>query len=174
LGTENQKTRFTLGLVGSSFGLKGFVKVKPLSGETAHFSRLKQVILRQNEKEETRDVAELVLQGETLIMRFAGVENPEAASLFLGAEIIAGREYAAPLKKGEFYVEDLKGLEVISREGEVLGLVSDLVEGGGGYLAEVKLPAGETRLVPFRNEFFGDVDLQAGRIVLLEPWILDY
>ena len=47
-----------------------------------------------------------------------------------------------------------------------------MLEGGGGNLAEVKLPAGEKRLVPFRNEFFGDVDLNGGKIVLLEPWIL--
>ena len=164
---------FTLGLVGAPFGLKGFVKVKSLSGETGHFSRLKKVTLKQNGKQETRDVAETVSQGNSLLMRFSGIENPEDAGLLKGSEIIAEREYAAPLKEGEYYVEDLKGLEVITAEGKILGHISDVVEGGNGQLAEVELPSGEKRLTPFRNEFFGDITLKEGKIVLLEPWILE-
>jgi len=165
--------RLSLGLVGAPFGLKGFVKVKPFSGETSHFSRLKDVTLRRGDKEEKREVAEHVTKGETLLLRFAGIDKPEAAALLQGAEIVTGREYAAPLKEGEFYVEDLKGLEVTGTGGEVLGQITDVVEGGGGSLTEIKLLSNEKRFVPFRNEFFGDVDLLKGKIVLLEPWILE-
>ena len=166
-------TRFTLGLVGAPFGLKGFVKVRPFSGETGHFSRLDKIILKSGEKEETREVAEIVYRGDVLLMRFAGVDNPEAAGTLKGAEIIAGREYAAPLKEGEYYVEDLKGLEVVSTEGKILGHIGDLIDIGSGNLAEIVLSADEKRLVPYRKEFFGDVDLEKGKIALLEPWILD-
>ena len=107
------------------------------------------------------------------MIRFEGVENPETAALLKGAEIIAGREYAAPLSKGEYYIEDLKGLELVSPEGTVLGHITDIVEGGGGDLAEVLLVSGEKRFVPFRKEFFGNMDLEAGKITLLELWILE-
>jgi len=170
---EKPIQRFTLGLVGSPFGLKGFVKVKPFSGETSHLSCLKNVILRQGEKEERRDVAEAVSQGKILLVRFAGIDSPEAAGRLRGAEIIIGREYAAPLRKGEFYVEDLRGLEVVGGEGKVLGHIINVVEGGGGNLAEVKLLSNETRFAPFRKEFFGEVDFKRGRIMLLESWILE-
>jgi len=165
--------RFTLGLVGSHFGLEGFVKVRPFSGETAHFFRLKNVTLRQDGAEKPWDVAEVVLRGNFLLMRFAGINNPETARLLGGAEIIVDREYAAPLKEGEYYVEDLKGLKVLTVEGQALGHITDMLEGGGGQLAEVKLPSGEKRFAPFRNEFFGDVNLGEGTIMLLEPWVLD-
>ena len=175
--------------MGSPFGLKGFVKVKPFSGEIDHFSRLDKIILKQGEKEEIREVAEIVLhggsrgvfrrsangssEGRSLLIRFTGIDNPEAAGVLRGAEIIAGREYAAPLKEGEYYVEDLKGLEVISPTGESLGRITNVVEGGGGDLAEVELPSGERRFVPFRKEFFADIDLEKGKMALLEPWMLD-
>jgi 16S rRNA processing protein RimM len=90
-----------------------------------------------------------------------------------GAEIIAPRENAAPLKEGEYYVEDLKGIEVIDREGKVMGHIIAVTEGGGGNLAELKLLSGTMRLVPFRKEFFGDINLKKGKIVLLESWILE-
>ena len=159
--------------MGPPFGLKGFVKVKTFSGETSHFFCLGKVTLKHGDKEETREMAEAICQGGTLLLRFAGIDNPEAAAALNGAEITAPREYAAPLKKGEFYVEDLKGLEVVSRKGESLGHILNVVEGGGGDLVEVKLLSSAMRLVPFRKEFFGDVNLEEGKIVLLEPWILD-
>jgi 16S rRNA processing protein RimM len=162
-----------LGIVGAPFGLKGFVKVKPFSGESGHFSRLDKIILKQGEKEESWEIDETITQGENLLIHFAGINSPEAAGKLKGAEIIAGREYAAPLKDGEFYIEDLKGLSVISKEGKVLANIINVLEGGGGFLTELELPGGEKRLAPFRKEFFGDVDFKAGNIVMLESWILE-
>ena len=169
------RTCFTLGLVGAPFGVKGFVKIKSFSGETAHFSDLKNVKLKKDEKEEIREIAEIVFSSPnigkaSILMRFAGIESPEAAAALTGAEIIVGREFAAPLKKGQFYVEDLKGLEVLSPEGEILGRINDVLEGGGGYLAEVYF-SGKKRLAPFRKEFFTDPDFEKGTIILLEPWV---
>jgi 16S rRNA processing protein RimM len=169
-----------LGLVGAPFGLKGFVKVKPFSGETGHFTRLKKVTLKKNtggktseRVEKTVDVAETVIQGNVVLIRFAGIDSPEAAGSLRGFEITAGREFASPLGKGEFYIEDLKGLEVRNAGGETLGRIISVVEGGGGNLAEVALLTGEKRFAPFRNEFFGEVDMEKGQIILLEPWILE-
>jgi 16S rRNA processing protein RimM len=167
------RTHFTIGCVGPPFGLKGFVKVKPFSGETSHFSRLEKVTLKCGEKEETWDVAETVSQEGSVLIRFAGINNPENAALLNGAEIIAPRENAAPLKEGEFYVEDLRGLEVIDREEKILGHIVAVMEGGGGNLAEVKLLSGKMRLAPFRKEFFGDPNLEEGKIVLLESFVLE-
>ena len=168
------RTHFSLGLVGAPFGLKGFVKVKSLSGELIHFSRLGEVTLRKDGKDKKLELAEINTQGNSLLVRFDGIESPEAAGALKGAEIIAEREYAAALKEGEYYIEDLKGLEVVSAEGEAFGHISDVFEAGGGFLAEVRLEAGkEAKLVPFRNEFFGEVELDHGRVTLLAPWILE-
>jgi 16S rRNA processing protein RimM len=130
-------------------------------------------VLRLGGRETTWNIAETVPLGNSLIIRFAGIESPEAARQLQGAEIIAPRAGAAPLKEGEYYVEDLKGLEVVNSEGCPLGCVTGVVEGGGASLAEVQLLSGESRLVPFRNEFFGDVDFTDRRITLLESWILE-
>lgn len=167
------KTHFILGSVGAPFGLEGFVKVKPFSGETGHFSRLEKVTLRQNGKETVREVAEIISRGNVLLMRFAGVDSPEAAKTLKDAEIIAGREFAAPLNEGEYYVEDLKGLEVVDPADESLGRVTDVIEGGGGNLVEIMLTSGEKRFAPFRKEFFGNVDFEKNKIVLLERWVLE-
>ena len=159
--------------MGAPFGLKGFVKVKPFSGETAHLSDLARVTLRQGEKEENREVEEVIPQVDALLLRFSGIQSPEAAKALKGAEVIVDSEYAAPLKEGEYYVEDLKGLEVVTVAGESLGRIADVVEGGGGDLLEIALSGGKKRLAPFRKEFFADANLEEGKITLLERWVLE-
>jgi len=167
------KSRFVIGIIGSHYALNGFVKVKPLSGEMGHFFRLKTVTLRKDGAEKDHTVAEIAPYGNLLIMRFDGVNSPEAARLLNGAEIIVDREYAAPLNEGEFYVEDLKGIAVLTTEGLSAGRIHDVIEGGGGQLVEITLASGEKRLAPFRNEFFGEVNLKDGTIILKEPWVLE-
>ncbi|MDR0641218.1 MAG: PRC-barrel domain-containing protein, partial [Treponema sp.] len=85
---------------------------------------------------------------------------------------LVGRDEAAPLGQGEYYIEDLKGLEVWEGA-EALALISDVLEGGGGNLVELRLNTGETRLVPFRDEFFGEIDIPGRRARLLCRWILE-
>jgi 16S rRNA processing protein RimM len=164
--------RFVVGIVGAPFGVEGFVKVKSLSGETEHLLRLSSVVLRLNEKEQSLDIERVLPVFQAVVMKFRGINSPEEAGKFRGAEIITGRSNASPLKSGEFYVEELKGLEVVL-EGSVEGRISDIIEGGGGNLAEIRLNSGELKLGPFRDEFFGGIDIKAGRAVLLNRWILE-
>ena len=174
---------FTLAVIGSPFGLKGFVKVKSFSGETAHLASLKNVLLRHKKSEKTIVEKSFIIEETTpleepssILMKFQGIDSPEAAKTLTGAELIADRSLAAPLKQGEYYIEDLKGLKVIvagASNPEVLGHISDIIEGGNGNLAEIRLVTGGIRLVPFRNEFFGDISLEHGSIILLETWILE-
>jgi 16S rRNA processing protein RimM len=106
-------------------------------------------------------------------MRFAGINSPEAAKALNGAQLLACREQAAPLDDGEFYIEDLKGLQVITEAGETIGCITDIIDGGGGELAEIKLTDGEKRLIPFRKEFFKEICPKKGKVVLQNLWILE-
>ena len=173
---------FILAVVGSPFGVDGFVKIKSLSGEIGHLASLKNVILRQYNTEKSFSIEETrpLDDASWLLIKFSGVNNPETAKALTGAQIIADRSGAAPLNPGEFYIEDLKGLSVISAinpdepsGGEVFGSITDIIEGGNGELAEVKLLSGIKKLVPFRNEFFGKISLKEKTAVLLNKWILE-
>jgi 16S rRNA processing protein RimM len=165
------KELFVIALLGAPFGVKGQIKVHSLSGETLHLERISEARLRRDGKEKVYRIEAVELLGKDALMKFAGIDSPEEAKTLTGAEIIAPREEAAPLREGEYYVEDLKGLGVLY-EGEKLGQICDIIEGGGGNLAEIELLSGEKRLVPFRNEFFGAVDPEKGFAILLNKWIL--
>ncbi|MDR2663281.1 MAG: ribosome maturation factor RimM [Treponema sp.] len=169
--------RFVVALAGAPFGLKGWLKITSLSGETAHLRSLKRVFLRDGTEYPIEEVSL-----SPLSVKLKGIDSPEAAKLLKGAEMLVPRAEAAPLGGGEFYVEDLRGLEVFTLSGapggpggtaDPVGHIADVIEGGGGFLAEILSPLGEKKLVPFRNEFFGPVDPLSRRIELLETWILE-
>jgi 16S rRNA processing protein RimM len=169
--------RFVAGLIGAPFGLKGFVKVKPLSGEIDHLLKLQSAVLRQKGTEKPVKIEECAPALSQVVMKFAGIGSPEAAKALSGAELLVRREEASPLGPGEFYVEDLKGLAVAAagsgENDEILGYVTGIVEGGGGDLVEIRLSTGEFKFVPLRKEFFVPVKPETGRLILLERWILE-
>jgi 16S rRNA processing protein RimM len=165
--------KFIIGLIGAPFGIKGFVKVRSLSGEIDHLLKLKSVVVSKDGTERTLYIEESTPAPSAVLMRFAGIDSPEAAKTFRGAQLLAGREQAAPLKDGEFYIEDLKGLTVISEKAETIGRITDIIEGGGGELVEIELVNGEKRLVPLRREFFSEISPEKGRVVLQNLWILE-
>jgi len=165
--------KFIIGLVGSPFGVNGFLKVHSCSGEIDHLLNLSSVIVSKGGKEKLLKVEETAPALPSVLVRFAGINSPEAAKELTGAQLLAGRDKAAPLNEGEFYIEDLKGLPVTADNGDVIGQITDIIEGGGGELAEIKLSGGEIRLVPFRKEFFPEIDPVNSRIVLKNLWILE-
>jgi len=171
--------QFIAGIVGAPFGVKGFVKVRPLSGEIGHLLKLQSVVVSKDGEERVLQIEETAPAASAVLMRFAGIDSPERAKTFTGARLIVGREQAAPLKESEFYIEDLKGLPVITENGETIGHITDIIEGGGGELAEIELSGGGKRLVPFRKEFFSEICPAkgtcpaTGRIVLQNLWILE-
>jgi 16S rRNA processing protein RimM len=165
--------KFIIGIVGAPFGVKGFVKVKPLSGETDHFFKLQSVTVNRDGNERELQIEEISPAPPAVLIRFAGIDSPEKAKTLTGSQLITGREQAAPLGEGEFYIEDLKGLPVTAENDEIIGHITDIIEGGGGELVEIKLTNGEKRLVPFRKEFFSEICPEKGMITLQNLWILE-
>ena len=170
---------FVAGLVGPPFGLEGFVKVKPFSGDIENLLKLREVTVRRGGKEQRLAIVDAAAAPNAALLHFSGYDNPETAKTLSGAELLVSRADASPLAPGEFYIEDLKGLAVVTApdsglpKGEILGHITGILEGGDSSLVEIKLAGGALRLVPFRKEFFPEIDPENGKITLNNLWILE-
>ena len=102
---------------------------------------------------------------------FPGVEDRDAAQALAGAEIWVPRSRLPKARPGEYYWVDLEGLEVVNREGVVLGRVSHLFDTAAN---QVMVVAGDReRLIPFlEGSFVHKVDFEAGRIEV--DWDADF
>ena len=163
---------FVIGILGRSHGVKGFVRIKSLSGETRHFLKLNDVRIKKGRRSKDLSIESIAEKSEgVLLCKFKGIDNPEDIRKYTGWEMTVPKKMGAPLKKGEHYVSDLKGCMLFSKETEY-GRIRDIVDGPGGLLVDIQNKDG-SYLIPYSSRYFGDVDIENKRIELLTPWVLE-
>lgn len=179
---------FAVGFIRGSFGILGGCKIESASGEYEHIACLKEVTLVKDGVRKSYAVETAEMKGGFLYMKFKGVDSPEQAKNLARSSIVVPRECAKPLKKDEWYIEDLLQCELVY-ENTSVGIVKNVIEGGGCDLFEVALyehceilshdvkysADGKLRTVyvPFRKEYIGAVEIEKRRIELLHLWILE-
>lgn len=106
--------------------------------------------------------------GERLLLRFEGIETPEAVEALRGADLCAlpGDEPARPV--GYVFRHEAVGLLAVTGDGRPLGTVRELLDVAGRPLLVLETPRG-SREVPFSRPLVVSVDLAARRIVLDPP-----
>jgi 16S rRNA processing protein RimM len=162
----------SIGTIRAAFGVEGFLTVSSHSGEYKHFKGLTGVTLLIGGKRRPAVVDATRVTGKGILVRFKGLDTPEAARSLVGAEILVPRSAAAPLAAGQCYVVDIVGGSLLFKGKEVAKILS-VVEGGQYDLFESELPDGRVVLVPYSKEFIGDVDVPRRRVELLLDWILE-
>lgn len=160
-----------VGVITSTHGVAGDLKVRSFSGEAAHLLGLRGALLRKGAVERRVSFLQVRPQGTGVILRVQGLDSPEKARSLVGFEIWVPRSQAAPLADGEYYQADLCGCTVWVGDQDV-GTVRSVWEGGPAQLLEVVGRGGKTFLVPFSEHFVGDVDIAGGRIRLTGDEVL--
>lgn len=160
-----------VGRVGSAFGVKGLMKISSYSGESDHLLRLKEVALVSGSRERRLQVEEARIVGGAVVMKFEGVDSPEAGRGYAGWEIWVPRSAASGLEAGEYYHADLCACSVV-KDGATLGRIRSVCDGGAADLLEVETPDGKLHFVPFLERFVGEVRLDARTVELKADWLL--
>jgi len=180
----SDKKNLAIGKVRTSFGVKGHVKILNFSGESGHFFKLEEISLKYRERSVKKTIENVSLHGSDIIIKFKGIDTPEDARKLIDWEIWVPREKACPLEEGEFYFSDLYGCTLIGTEtaeqpAKIYGTVkSVLSESGSDDFLEIEsIDFNEKNrkkvfLVPFKSEFLGKIDIEAGTIELLTEWII--
>ncbi len=163
--------RLVIGHICSSHGIKGFLKVRSLSGEASHFLLLKTVFIRKGERFLSFEVEAVRKTTPAILLKLVGIDSPEEAVQVRGLDIWVERKNAAPLKKGEYYHADLCRCQVIRRN-EIIGTVRAVCDGGSADILEVVRPQEKPIMVPFRDHFVREVDVEKRVIVLDEEFPL--
>lgn len=105
-----------------------------------------------------------------VIVKFVGIDDMSAAESLRGAELQIPREDRPALSEGEYYYDQLIGLEVRDASGgRFIGNVSDVVTIADNLLLEIEKGGGKTFLVPFVSAYIPSVDPEKGVIRVSLP-----
>jgi 16S rRNA processing protein RimM len=162
-----------IGEVVTAFGMRGELKVRPLTDFPERFSRTPVVYLG-DERRRVRVVAAR-LHGRLVVLRLEDVDTVEAAEHLRGMRLWIPAEELLPLPAGQYYLHDLVGLRVRHVDGSDLGTVADVLTGAGNDLLVIRNPTtSQERWLPAVKEFIKDVDLAARELrVAPIPGLLD-
>lgn len=162
-----------MGRVVGSFGVRGWVKVAPLSADPAALLDHPTWWLKApgaDAWQETK-VTEARAHGATLVAELEGGVSREEAAARKGSEIGLPRALLPAPSADEMYVSDLVGLDVVNRQGVTLGRVVAVQDYGAHPVLQV-VAGTERRLIPFVAAYVDHVDLPARRIDV--DWQADY
>ena len=160
----------TIGEITRAHGLRGEVRVQPLTDDPNRFHRLVECVLwdASRDERETRRISTARHHGEAVVIRFEGCETVEAAAALSGRLIALPREKALTPPEGRFYPWQLEGCLVMTDDGREIGCVTGIDHAPAQDLWVVKDGAVE-RLIPAVPEIVTEVDLTARRVVIHPP-----
>lgn len=157
----------SLGYVSRPNGLRGAVVVAsdPSMADVLARGLEVELIPRQGPAIRTTVRSSAPIRGGTRIT-FEGIDDRNAAEALVGATVTVHREQLGPFAEGEFLDTDLLDLEVVSRQGETLGRLVEVLATGANDVYVVRTADSGEILVPAVAHAVLDVDLEAGRMTV--------
>ena len=156
-----------VGVITSTHGIKGEVKVYPTTDDAERFLALKEkeVLLDTG-----REMLPLVIENvrffkNLVILKFQGIDNINDIEKYRGRDLLVTRENAVPLEEGEFLICDIIGSTVYEEDGSVFGTLRDVMETGANNVFVVETGDGREVLLPYIDDCIREVNVEEKRIV---------
>lgn len=161
---------FQVGIITSTHGLRGEVKVFPTTDDVKRFKRLQAVILDTGKERLDLEIETVKFFKQFVILKFKGIDNINEVEKYRKASLLVSRKNAVKLEKDEYFVADLTGLEVRDEDGGRIGVLKDVLETGANDVYEIDLDDGRSLLLPAIKQCVLEVDVETGfmRIHILE------
>jgi 16S rRNA processing protein RimM len=158
--------RILLGVIGRPHGVRGLVHVVSYTADPEDLARYGALMDQSGRR-------------WTLAWRGAGVAElrdadgkavgeRNAAERLVNTRLYIERAKLPPPAEDEFYLADLVGLAATAPEGQALGRVAVVHDYGAGVSLEIA-GEGAALLVPFTRACVPQVDIAAGRLVVVPP-----
>ncbi len=157
-----------IGVITQTHGIRGEVKVFPTTDDAARFKKLKEVIMDTGRERLDMEIEGVKFFKQYVILKFKGYDSINDVEKYKNAKLYVTRDKAVRLKKDEYFVADLIGMQVVTEEGEAFGLLKDVMATGANdvYVVERGDGEGTQVLLPAIRECVKHVDMEAGVITV--------
>lgn len=157
--------KVVIGKISAPHGVRGEVRIVPLTDFPERFENLKTVFLEDDSKMELESVK---FSNKFIIAKFKNINSRNDIEIFNGKLLMLNRSDIPSLPEGEYYNFDIIGLEVIDDKGSKLGKITEVLKTGSNdvYVVEGK----KQILVPALKKVVKEINLADGfmKVELLE------
>lgn len=160
--------RICVARIGAAHGLRGEVRLNSFTAEPMAVTQYG--VLSDDSGTRAFEIESCRPAKGVLIARFKGVADRTAAEALCNVDLYVPRERLPPTEPDEFYHADLIGLAAVGRDGAAIGTIVAVHDFGAGDILEIApIAGGPTLMLPFTDAAVPNIDIAAGRVVVIPP-----
>lgn len=148
-----------VGIISSTHGVRGEVKVFPTTDDVKRFKKLKEVLLNTGKEHQEMQIESVKFFKQFAIIKFKGYDNIDDIIKYKGMGLYVTRENAVRLGKDEYFIADLIGMQVENEDGSFRGVLKDVLETGANDVYIIQWQDREV-MIPAIKECILSVDME--------------
>ncbi|HBC97693.1 MAG TPA: 16S rRNA processing protein RimM [Clostridium sp.] len=161
------KEFITIGKIINTHGIKGELKIYPLTDDPKRFNKLDLVYIDGTPKR----VLECKFQSKRVILKIQGVDSIEEATSYKGKYLEISRKDAVDLNEGTYFIADIIGCSVVDEDGMFYGKIGEVLHTHNNDVYWIK--GKNELLIPAIKDVIVDIDVEKEKIVIkpVKTWM---
>ena len=155
-----------VGVITSTHGVRGEVKVFPTTDDAARFKQLKHVLLDTGREMKPLEIQGVKFFKQFVILKFKGIDNINDIERYKRCPLLVERKDAVELKEDEYFIADMIGIQVETEDREVFGTLKDVMETGANDVYVIDTEEHGEVLIPAIKECILDVDVEKRKMTI--------
>ena len=147
-----------VGVISSTHGVRGEVKVYPTTDDVNRFKKLKTVILDTGREQMTLSIESVKFFKNMVILKFKEFNNINEIEKYKGKDLL--------IRRDQNFITDLIGLKVVTDEGKEFGTLTDVLQTGANDVYVIESLEGKEYLFPAIPQCILDVNLESQMVTV--------
>lgn len=155
-----------VGVITTTHGIRGEVKVFPTTDDPARFEKLEQVMLDTGRALLPLEIQNVKYFKQYVILKFKGIDNINDIEKYTKCPLLVSREDAVELEEDEYFMADMIGMNVYTDEGEEFGKLTDIMETGANDVYVISTESHGEVLIPAIKDCILDINTEAHKMII--------
>lgn len=168
---KSDSNKVIIGRFGAPFGVKGWIKLISFTDPIENILDYQPWLLQSNQGWRKITLEDGKPHGNTMIVKLSGCDDRDVAQTYTNKEIAIERDQLPPPQANEYYWLDLVGMDVVNKQGEHFGKVSEVTATGANDVLIIKND-NKTTLIPFIKQVIVEVNANKNQIIV--DWGIDW
>jgi len=160
------KDLLEIGQIINTYGIKGFLKVVPLTDDVKRFEKLESIYIEKNKTLEKKIIEQVKYHKNLVLLKVKEIDDIDQALVYKNCYLKIDRKDAVELPEDSYFIVDLIGVEVYTQEEELLGSIVDVFPTGSNDVYVVKDNLGKQILLPAIGEVIKQVDISNKKMII--------
>lgn len=155
-----------VGVITTTHGIRGEVKVYPTTDDAHRFDYLESVLLDTGKELCELEIQRVKYFKQFVILKFRDVDNINDIEPYKGKSLYVTRDFAVPLEENEYYIADLIDMDVFLVDGSLFGTLKDVMETGANDVYVIHTTDKKEVLVPAIKDCVKEVDVEQNKMII--------